>query len=437
TEELKEFSNQDAPPDASSVKVSAGSQAVWLPSDARAEQAVIFWRDADVWRRVEAGKPLPIGSRWVIPPYTRTTIDLPNGVLWTACGPSQLELAKVDDDHSGKKQVTRIVTPLCRALIRGGPDGGALQLSTPAGDFQLELNQPNSLASIEVSYRPVDAGSIVDRQSTKPVLIVVAAEESLRITHLKSEGTGVTQELNLGEGLACIAGGQSTKFRLQNIPAWFRGSVERPIDSLAISDLDRATVSDVIATKIAANDGTKAETPAGAADLDVANKLIELSQSRRPETAALAVQTSLLCGNWQPLANGFLDDVRMRSHWTPTLNLARQLLAADSTAEVEARKFFADAYSDVGTDIVDLMCGFPVDQLDTDAVAKIIQRLESPKLAVRVVAVYQLQILTGKTLGIQPATVSRSAAQQWRRELATNRALLLPVPDPIWESAPQ
>ena len=433
TAELKSLSDQGTASDASSAKGSIGSQAVWLPSDARAEQAVILWRDAEVWRRVEAGKPLPIGSRWVIPPSTRTTIDLPSGVLWTACGPSQLELTKVGDDRANENQATQIVTPLCRALIRGGPDGRVLLLSTPVGDFKLELNQPNSLASVEVAYRPVEPGSIVDHQSTKPVLIIVAAEESLRVTQLDPNAAGEPQELNLGDGLACVAGSQPTRFRLQNIPAWFRSSIERPIDGLAASDLNRITNKSGAESKVVASDAT--EIPADATELDIASKLVELSQSHRPETAALAVQISLLCGNWQPLANGFLDDVRMRSHWTPTLNLARQLLAADPSAEVEARKFFTKTYSDIGTDMVDLMCGYPADQLDADAVAKIIQRLESTQLAMRVLAVYQLQILTGKSLGIQPATISRSGVQQWRRELATNRSLLLPVPDPIWESA--
>ncbi len=440
TAELKAISEHGASPEAPGGKGSAGAQAVWLPSDARAEQAVILWRDAGVWRRVEAGKPLPVGSRWVVPPSTRTTVDLPSGVLWTACGPSQLELAKVGDERTAEGQATRIISPLCRALIRGGPDGSTLLLSTPVGDFKLELSQPNSLASVEVAYRPVEAGSIVDHQSTRPVLIIVAAEERLRVTQLDSKGDGEPQELKLGDGLACVAGSQPTRFRLQSIPTWFRSSIERPIDGLAVADLNRftqkkTTENNAIAPKVVANDDNQLATPAGGMDQGIAQKLLELSRSQRPETAALAVQLSLLCGNWQPLATGFLDDVRMRTHWTPTLNLARQILAADPTAEVESRKSFAKAYADVGSDMVDLMCGFPVDQLDAEAVAKIIQRLESTQLAIRVLAVYQLQLLTGKTLGIQPTTVSRSGVQQWRRELATNRSLLLPVPDPIWESA--
>lgn len=434
TVELKALSDQGAPADAPRSKNSLDSQAVWLPSDARAAQAVILWKDAGLWRRVEAGNPLPIGSRWVIPPSTRTTIDLPSGVLWTACGPSQLELTMVGEDRTNDKPATRIVTPLCRALIRGGPDGRVLLLSTPVGDFKLELSQPNSLASVEVAYRSVEPGSIVDQQSTKPVLIIVAAEESLRITQLDPNSTGEPQELDLGEGLACVAGSQPTKFRLQNIPAWFRSSIERPIDGLAASDLNGAFKKTATESKVVAGDATQTETSTGGAELDVASQLMELSRSRRPETAALAVQISLLCGNWHPLAAGFLDDVRMRSHWTPTLNLARQLLAAEPAAEVEARKSFTKTHPEAGTDLVDLLCGFPADQLDTDALAKIIQRLESSQLAMRVLAVYQLHLLTGKSLGIQPATISRSGVQQWRRELANNRSLLLPASDPIWES---
>lgn len=437
--ELKAFSNQDAPHDAADSKAPSDSYAVWLPSDDAAAQAVILWRDGDTWRRVESATPLPVGSHWVIPPATRTSIDLPGGVHWIACGPSKLELATVVGiepsttnpaepvaneqaavSHASSPHIG-IATQLCRALVRGSPDGRDLRLSTPVGDFQIQWLDPNSLVSIEVGYRPVAAGSVLDRQATKPVLIIVAADERVTVTKL-SKG-GASHQLGVGDGLACVGESKPITFRLQNIPNWYRSSTDRPIDNLAASDLHRFAQS---------KDANETDEAAG-----ILAPLVELSQSRRPETAALAVQTALLCGDWKPLAAGFLDDARMRSHWMPTIHLARQVLAANPTAESELRGAFNATYGDEGSELVDLLCGLPAGQVDPAALAPIVQRLESPQLAFRVLALYQLETLTGKSLGVQPAAVSRTAVQQWRRELATNRDLILPIGDPIWERIPR
>ena len=444
--ELKAFSDQEV---ANSNGLS-DSHAVWLPSGDEAAQAVILWRDTGVWQRVQAATPLPVASHWVVPPATRAVIDLPGGIHWTACGPSQLELAVVpgaepapateapatrtaqEPSEQGSSSHVGIATPLCRALVRGGPNGRDLRLSSPVGDFQIEWNDPNSLVSIEVAYRPVAAGSIVDRQATKPVLVIVAADESVTVTQL-GDG-GATHQLNLGDGLACVGGGKLITFRLQNIPNWYRSSTDRPIDIMAASDLHRFTQTKAAAEPAVLAETTETESTKAAGILP---QLVELSHSRRAETAALAVQTALLCGDWKPLAAGFLDDARMRIHWMPTIHLAQQVLAANPAAEAEVRTVFDETYGEAGAEIVDLLCGFAVDKIDPAGLATVVQRLESPQLAVRVLALHQLQTLTGKSLGVQPASVSRNAVQQWRRELATNRDLILPIGDPVWERIPR
>ncbi len=445
TAELLAFSDQEPPHNADSLNDPSNSQAVWMPLDEPAAEAVILWHQADVWKRVAVATPLPVGSQWVIPPATRTSIELPGGVHWTACGPSQLKLVKVSAPKA--EVVTQpvpaeqppsvsikpaapspdsasdvgIAVQLGRALVRGGPDGRDLRLSTPVGDFNIQWQQPNSLVSIEVAYRPVAPGSIVDLQATQPVLVIVAADESVKVRQLaSSEGS---YDLSLGDGLACVGGGKPITFRLQNIPSWYRSTAERPIDKMAAADLHRFLQS------------TKAD--ASAQPAEALPQLGELSHSRRPETAALAVQTALLCGDWSPLLAGFLDDARMRSHWLPTIDLAQQVLAANLSAEPQIRAVFNETYGDAGAELFKLLQGLPADQLDPAGLAAIVQRLESPQLAFRVLAWYQLQALTGKTLGVQPTAVSRNAIQQWRRELATSRDLLLPIGDPIWERVPK
>lgn len=392
--------------------------AVWLPSDQQAEAAVLLVRDGESLQRLEPGNPLAAGSRLIVPPFTRSTIDLEGGVLWTACGPSLIELTEGPPRTQDATPTVGpvVVTPLCRALVRGGPDGNQLHLSTPLGDYRLRLLLPGSLASVEVAYRSTQPGPLTDRQSTKPVLIIVAAEGEIEVSEIG--GDGRTEQLSLADGVAVILGEQMNRFRLQSIPNWFRTSVDRPIDTLAIKDLH---------THLAANARESKE---------VASQLSKLAQVRRPETAALAVQVSMLCGDWHPLAQGFLDDDRMRSHWTPTLELAGQLLASDPGNETALRASFTEHYGQAADELLTLLIGLPTNQIASGGLASIVQNLEGTQLAQRVLASYQMLRLTGKSAGFQPSNPSRSIIQQWRREIASDRLKPLTISTPIWESLP-
>ncbi len=410
-----------SPPSPSSAAMSKSlGDALWLPQDEQAAESVILVRDKQLLLRVKAGEPLSVPLQLIVPPSTRTTIDLPGGALWTACGPSLLELrrnAPSDTAIASADLPPIVATSLCRGLLRSGPDGRDVVVATPVGDYRIELTDSSSLVSVEMAYRPSAVGSIIDPQATKPVLIIISAEGSVTVTPLNPAGPA--QHLKLGDGFGVVADGKPQKFRLQNIPNWFRASVERPIDALAAQDLHRLLSLEV--------DPSVGLRPT----------LLELNQSRRPETAALATQLSLLSGQWQPVVDGFFDNERLRSHWLPTLNLARQLLARDPPAAEDLRTQLIDQHASDGELLYDLICGPPGDKLASDGLAKLVGHLESPRLDVRVLATYQLQLLTGKNLGFQPSAPNRASVQQWRRDLATNRVTLLEPADLIWESTPR
>jgi hypothetical protein len=166
----------------------------------------------------------------------------------------------------------------------------------------------------------------------------------------------------------------------------------------------------------------------------VSKQLLDLTSLRRPETSALAIQTAMLIGNWQPLINGTFDNERLRSHWDPIITLARQLLAADPEQAKTLRQQWVQAGGQAGSLLFELLCGLPEDQLvDSSGLTMLIEQLESPQLENRVLAAYQLQNLTGKSLGFMPSTPQRASIQQWRRELTRNQLVLLPTRDPVWE----
>lgn len=399
----------------SSPAESSTAGAVWLPKTQEEQQSVLLSQSQRQLRRIAAGDTLAENSMLIVPPFTRTTLDLPKGVLWTVCGPSRLRFVMVDD--SG---VATVETTLCRGLVRGGPESNKVALATPAGNCILELDNASSMASVEFNYRPIARGFVLDPSAFAPALVIVAVEGGLSV---QTEATGEqpptpATKLSLGEGLAFLSGSKPKKFTLQTIPGWFQTSIERPIDGLAALDLGQLL------------------TPTSDAP-DLSDTLNNLCRHRRPETAALATQLSLLADRWEPFIDGFLNNDRLRSHWNSTLSLARQLLATNPTVSDRVRQLFRDRHGDDGEILFSLLIGLSPEQLQTDGIAKLVQQLESPRLDNRVLAAYQLQRLTGKNLGFQPHAPNRASIQTWRRELATERLQVLTLADPITERIPR
>ncbi|MCA9134675.1 MAG: hypothetical protein KDA45_16015 [Planctomycetales bacterium] len=419
-----------APPSADLASDSSPSTR-WLPQDELDRQAVLLIQSGGKLHRLQPGEASPAGSRWLAPPTTRTTIDLPQGALWTVCGPSLLQFG-----FAAEPRLPTVHTQLCRSLIRGGPDGRQLLLSTPLGAYRLELADASSRASIEVSYRPTRPGSVLERRAFKPVLIIVAAEGSLTV-HVQSAVPSAAAEngaangdsrpanqpqaisLALGDGLAVVAGENMEKFRLQNIPRWYRSSVEREVDGLAGEDLHHFLDA------------------AAESDPGLWQTLSTLSGYRRPETAALAGQLSLMAGNWQPLVADYLNNERMRSHWKNTLDLSRQIVASDSAAAEALRTAFVDAHGERGQKLFELLCGLSEEQLAGNGLEELVKNLEAERLDQRVLAIYQLFLLTGKSLGYQPHAPTRASVLAWRKELQANRLSVVPPPDVIWERIPR
>ncbi|MCC6509948.1 MAG: hypothetical protein IT423_12650, partial [Pirellulaceae bacterium] len=142
----------------------------------------------------------------------------------------------------------------------------------------------------------------------------------------------------------------------------------------------------------------------------------------------LAAQTLSLLGNWDWVASpkGSLSDARDRSFWTPLLDGTRQILAAHPE-NVEALQ---SALQSLDADAVgwrtDMWLGLDSAQLSGDGLGKLVKTLESDILLDRILAIYQLQRVTGKDLGYQAGEPSRAATSQWTRELTNGR--LTPAP---------
>ncbi len=385
-------------------------QGVWVPKDEQETAAVILARSDSGWRRLVPGDSLTGHEQLIVPPNYRTTLDLPGGVLWTTGGASRF--------HIAGGTAPELTSDLCRSLLRSGPSGNQLTMVTPVGKVSVEMGSLNSMAGIEISYRPKQLGSVLEDGVYQPTLIVVAVEGQVTVRQISADQADNAFPLGLGEGLAIIGDGKPKTFKLKSIPSWYPARYDRPIDGLAAEDLVR-----LLQVNPDQNSPNTEEL------------LASLTKYPKPETAALAIQTSLLAGDWSHLVGGFLDNSNMSAHWNKTLDLAVQILAAaPDTANV--LRAGLSARGPKGDLQFQMLTGLTSEQVNQDGLGELISQLGDNDLASRVLAIYQLNKLTGKVLAYLPYAPNRASIQQWRRELATERLKLLKPSDLIYERNP-
>lgn len=353
--------------------------------------------------RLQPGQSIPLDHEIVIPPSMRTAFDGCGRAVWTACGPSKLSVKSLNP--------LTVKTSLCRALVQGGPHGNQIAIETSAGNCVLQFADATSMAAVELSYRPAANGIVGDPRSFLPVLAVVAVEGQVTVSRPNIEDFK-SSKLEIGQGWASVDG-QSRNFQLAEIPAWYRSSINRPLDEKAAADF-HTLMLDVA---------------------DVEQSLIAACSFRRPETAALAIQTRMMLGDWSIFASNFLGDESMRSHWIPCLVIAEQLIASEKSMEPLMSAWQAVYPMRVRT-LGGLMLGSSEDLSASQFLANLVTLLDSSQLDERVLAAHQLRRLTGRDGGYQPSLPNRSVIQQWRRELNSGKLTIPNAGDPLWEARP-
>lgn len=386
----------------------------WLPVDAHEKRAILLTASDGVSAvtRIAPAQTLPSGSRIVVPPAVRATLDLAQQLRWTICGPTKM-LVRTDEKDAHRPPSVEL--SLGRALLASGPNARTVELLTNSWKGTLTLSGANGMAAIELSYRPLTSGTVIDQRAFVAVLTITSVEGEVSVVSQSAEGKlGETLILKVGEGIGMVGTMPYQRFLLKEVPAWYRGIAERPIDVQAADDLHRMLADDP----------------------KVHEKLIGLLLSRRPETAALAAQTLAMFGRWDGIAGpaSLLNSVSARSHWTTTLDLVRQIIAAEPLHATQVRSAFTDAEPTRGNLLCDLLLGLPEERLKTDAVEVLVGLLESEFLNERVLASYQIRLLTGRDFGYQAHDVDRTVVQHWRRELANKRIRVIAPAQPLWES---
>jgi hypothetical protein len=382
----------------------------WMPADEFERQALVLAQSqAGPLQVVSGNSVVAFGSTILAPSPVPTTLEI-DPWRCTLTGPSIVGIS-----NSGNR--IEFSTKLMRAMLVGQRKDVPLQLDVPHGKFSISVFDSAVWLAIEISYRPIRRGAISQSGTTAPVLVIVAgADQELPegplalVQSIESGQQSVIERTGLG--VALVGNQEFVPFTLTNPPRWYGKRTVRHIDQEASSDLASALQR-----------GT---------NISLA-KISAMASDRRPEVAALAIQTSMLLGDWQPFASELLVADRLRSHWFSTLGLARQMLAAGAVSPEALKDRLADFHGPEAPELVELLVGLKQDQQNSDGLASLIRGLESDSLPIRVASAYEMIQLTGQDNGYLPHAPVRASIQQFRRQLSNGKLAATPIGDPVWE----
>ena len=374
----------------------------WLPeTKASSESIVLKLSTTDdsstaFWKRMNPGEHLNLGDRVVVPPTQRTEMRVEPGIRLLCVGENDLELAK-------DIALPRVVLRSGRVLVFATPDAQEMEIDCNGimvsvrfgaadGSCALELQNFWSIFTDEMSQ----ASKVETESSVRLFGVEGSLDYSFKIANRTAGGT-----LAVGQYVDWKNGEATVVQELTEAPWWFRSSISRPIDLPAATDLQSAL--------------------AGKAPGATESQLLELTNNRRGETAALAARTRMMLGRYDGLFDpeGGFNRKNLHSHWQSLLAQIPQSLGRE-----EHRAQLVSAIRTASQNRVNLLLSLLIppsqEQLSAGADKLLVEALSSSLMDERVLAINQLTYITGKSLGYHPDKNQVDAIQQWRKLLGKN-----------------
>jgi hypothetical protein len=150
-------------------------------------------------------------------------------------------------------------------------------------------------------------------------------------------------------------------------------------------------------------------------------------EGRRAEDKALAARSSVYIGQFSPFVEA-LRDPEQRNAWSSLIQSLRDAMAlSPESAEQVWKELVKQRGEEAAIDLYEMLCGYSKEeigetpeQIQSGVIPKLIDRLENDIPDYRVLAFYNLQEITGKSLAYVPtarAEVRQRSVRTWRQRL--------------------
>ncbi|WP_153557757.1 hypothetical protein [Roseimaritima sediminicola] len=347
-------------------------------------------RGAEQWQRLGNETAVAVGTTLITPPGFRNQVVAGDRYELTAIGPTMLQIGLAGDQGELNVQGGRVV------IVARQPD---LTLSIRFGSRLAEVHIPEAGGTLAVhvdAFRsPGTDPTIAENRVLVTRALAVEGPLDWRLGEAAAESLETDQQWTLiGDGDADIT-------TMDEQPDWIERAAESAIETSA-----RETLVSLLAE-----------------DQPIAMVLRGALSFRRAEVAALAARTLLQMGHADVYfgTEGVLNDPKQKSYWSEhVLALKSRIDHSPAAAEDVLNDALAMDPANAQT-LFRLLWDYSPEQLQAGDDASLVALLDSPHMAVRVLAIEALRRITGTTLFYKPdqdvATRRKNDIKKWEARL--------------------
>jgi cytoskeletal protein RodZ len=393
----KAATKADAPATAPAAPADQASQVGRFVSEG--QQVLLRFEAPDEWLRLPQHEPLTAGERIICLPGFRGTISLNSSITAQVLGGTAITFEPVEADSGPVLQIEygRLVL-----MNSGTPDA---KIKLRMGDITgvLTLNDASSVAGIETRPELLDGTDPMQETPTRFALLYV--------------GKGTVSWQTDGAAAAETIAAPARRSLASEEPAQSIADTDLPTWLLTddTSEVDRRG-ADVLAANIAP-------------DRSARLTLLELAQNRRNEVKALAVQGLGHLGYFEPMIEA-LGEALQRSSWDEHVGQLHQALARGPETAAKLRAAIVKRRPNQAAEIFRMLSGYTEAQLRGGEAATLVADLDSSDLDLRVLAIWNLERITGKDFSYRPQdspNLRQGAVRRWRLWLRDYEPALAPA----------
>ncbi len=339
------------------------------------------------WALVSPGASIAANTEILCAPSFRARLETTDGLNLTMAGPTRLAFIQNEADYA-------IYLEGGRVLLRHKTPGAVVTLSLAGRVVAITLGSADSLVAIHLDHRRqpgADPLVVTSRVRTATLMIVQGVAELT--------SANMTNQLDTGQQWQLVGDSEPVQTVAKEIEEWID---EPDPNEASLEALARSGLLSMIG---------------GEQSLELS--LRESIPFRRAEVGALASRTLLWLGFGDVYFgnDGMLNQPRQKVYWDDHYQSLLSVVNESVRSAQQVRDAIGRMEAAEREKLFGLLVGYTQEQLKGGADAKLVEMLDSPSMAVRVLALQNLRQITGTTLNFradQDNAIRRSAdVKKW------------------------
>ncbi|EMI55851.1 hypothetical protein [Rhodopirellula sallentina] len=341
------------------------------------------------------------GQVVVAPALFRPILNNQTGLEWTLAGPTRLRLG--EDEQIGS--VTHVIDG--RLLLASTQPDVSATLLLGARQIRVAMPEAQTVLAVELTHLRRLGSNPLAPNTRLPVYRIIAVQGNVMVQSsvmANSEVTSTDDTVTLETRQQLQGSGvqPAALTTVDRLPSWIDAPAKRDVLVESAQEGLRQFVGN---------------------DEPIEKALREAMAFRRVEVPALAAETLLLLGRADVYfgTDGILHRPRQRLYWEEHFNMLRQQIASDAQTAEAIRVAIERAELADSQNLYKLLVGFTPEELENGGDAKLVEFLDSSSMAVRVLAIENLRLIVGDTLGYRAdqenANSRRGDIKKWETRL--------------------